>query len=103
MVCSLLGGRLACLDTPEVRARVTAELKPYRGQHILLGGYAKWDEWYWMSGKKIDFPLRKAEKHLIPTRNRNFVTLRDGEFYDSQFAGLFLCEWSASSLSPRSR
>ena len=102
-VCTLLGGRLACLDTPEVRDRVIEAVRPWQDHNILLGGYAKWGSWFWMNGKEINLPLSKDGDHVIPTRNRNFVSLRGGQFYDSQYARLFLCEWSASSESPCSR
>lgn len=91
--CELLGGRLACLDDPEIRNQVLKKLEKYNSSHILLGGYAKRNSWYWLSGKKITFDLTRNKDMVIQTVNRNFVTLKEGVFYNSQFSDLFLCEW----------
>lgn len=97
--CELLGGRLACLDTPELREEVRKKLAPFHSRHILLGGYAKRDSFYWLTGEKITFSLLKNKDIPIPTVNRNFVTLKDGLFYNSQYSRLFLCEWSEHIFS----
>lgn len=97
--CELLGGRLACLDSPQKRQKVIEKLSDFHSRHILLGGYAKREHWYWLSGKKITFELKNNRDMPIPTVNRNFVTLKDGKFYNSQYSGLFLCEWSAKNPS----
>ena len=98
-VCELLGGRLAVLDTPALRSKVMEKLKAYSDHKILLGGYAKREKWYWLNGKEIEFPLKKHPDILIPSVNRNYVVLQNGQFYNSQFSSLFLCEWRKNSIS----
>lgn len=100
--CELLGGRLACLDEPELRSFVIEKLDPYRDSKILLGGYAKRNEWFWLTGEKAGLDLRKKEMGQIPSRNRNFIVLENGKFYDSQFSDLFLCEFGPDSFSSNS-
>lgn len=92
-VCELLGGQLACLETPEIREKVIKKLSDYNSYHILLGGYAKWDDWFWLTGEKISLNLQVNKDIPIPTKNRNFITLKNGAFYNSQYSNLFLCEW----------
>ena len=99
--CELLGGRLACLDTPELTARVKKELKPFAKYKILLGGYARRDEWLWLSGKKVELSLSPDGSSPVPSRNRNFVVLRGNRFYDSQSSQMFLCELPAGAVSSR--
>ena len=99
--CELLGGRLACLETPELRAEVVKRLAPWRSRRILLGGYAKREKWFWLSGKPCDLKLKPDRDNQVPSRNRNCVTLREGEFYDSWAGHLFLCEWPNSKPHPR--
>ena len=99
--CELLGGRIACPETPELRAELIRRLDKYRKKKILLGGYAKRDQWYWLSGNKCDLELREDKDRPVPSRNRNYVTLREGEFYDSQYSRLLLCEWPNSRPHPR--
>ena len=94
--CELLGGRLACPETPEMQKQIIEKLSAYKNQHILLGGYAKFHKWFWLSGKEITFPLKMNKDMPIPTLNRNFVTLYDGKFYNSQYSRSFLCEWDDS-------
>jgi hypothetical protein len=94
--CELLGGRLACPETPEMQKQIIEKLSAYKNQHILLGGYAKFHKWFWLSGKEITFPLEMNKDMSIPTLNRNFVTLYDGKFYNSQYSRSFLCEWDDS-------
>lgn len=98
-VCELLGGELASLDTPELRKKVTEKLSAYRSKYIFLGGYAKREKWFWLSGGEITFPLEKSRDVPIPTINRNFVSLKEGKFYNSQYADYFLCEWPAKRSS----
>lgn len=94
--CELLGGRLACLDTPEIRQEVIKKLDKFSSKRILLGGYAKRQHWFWLSGKKISFQLREDKDFHLPTVNRNFVTLKNGRFYNSQNSDLVLCEWAGN-------
>lgn len=98
-VCELLGGRLACLDTPELQKQVMEKLSDFKDHHILLGGYAKWNQWYWLSGGEITQKLERNKDAPIPTLNKNFVTLYNGKFYNSQYSRSFLCEWDASIFS----
>ena len=60
---------------------------------IMLGGYAKREKWYWVSGGEIKFGLKADIDVAVPSVNRNFLTLREGEFHNSQFGRAFLCEW----------
>ena len=99
--CELLGGRLACLDTPELTDRIKKELKPFARYKILLGGYARRDEWLWLSGKKVELDLTPDAGSPVPSRNRNFVVLRGNRFYDSQYSQMFLCELPAGAVSSR--
>ena len=101
--CELLGGRLACLDTPEVKQAVTDKLKKFRNSKILLGGYAKFNKWLWLSGKEITEIPVKDKNMLIPSLNRNFLTLHDGVLCDSQYSQMFLFEWRSSISSSISR
>ncbi|MBQ7696003.1 MAG: SUMF1/EgtB/PvdO family nonheme iron enzyme [Lentisphaeria bacterium] len=91
--CELLGGRLACLETPGLRAAVVKKLEPFKNMSIMLGGYAKREKWYWVSGGEIEFGLKADITVAVPSVNRNFLTLRKGEFHNSQFGRAFLCEW----------
>lgn len=91
--CELLGGRLACLDTPEIQQAVIKKLEKFSSERILLGGYAKYENWFWLSGKEVITPLKMDKDMIIPTLNRNFVTLKNGELYNSQYSDLLLCEW----------
>ena len=99
--CELLGGRLACPETPELREALIRKLDAYRDRRIMLGGYAKRDKWFWLSGKECTLKLKKDNDFPIPSRNRNFVMLKEGEFYDAQYGRLFLCEWPNRGLRPR--
>jgi hypothetical protein len=102
-VCELLGGRLACPDTPESSEYIRKKLAGYDQFNILLGGYRKWNDWYWLSGKKATVQPQRDKDQPIPTQNQNFITLRQGVFYNSQYGGLFLGEFPESSFSPNSR
>ncbi|MBE6356775.1 MAG: hypothetical protein E7058_06640 [Lentisphaerae bacterium] len=97
--CELLGGHLASLDTPELQKYAAAQLAKFPRERILLGGYAKRDKWYWLSGKEITLPLAKDDYNPIPSCNRNFVTLQNGKFCNSQFSSSLLCELEISSDS----
>ena len=92
-ICELLGGRIACLDTPELRKEVIKKLKNFSRHKIMLGGYAKRDKWYWLSGKTIGIDLVPDPDMQIPSANRNFVILKNGTFFNGQFGQLLLCEW----------
>ena len=78
---------------------VIEKVQKYKHLKILLGGYAKRDKWYWLSGKEIDFPLKKDSQMPIPSANCNYITLFCGEFYNSQYNQLLLCEWRINSQS----
>ena len=95
--CELLGGRLACLDTPQIRSEVIKKLENYKNIKILSGGYAKRDKWYFLNGKEITFKLQKSRISMVPSLNRNFLVLHEGKFYDGQHAHAFLCEWTADN------
>ena len=99
-VCELLGGRLAVLDSEDMRREVIKKLHKFRQNPVLLGGYAKWDKWYWLNGKEIDLPLENHKDILTPSLNRNFLVLQNGRFFNSQFSSMFLCQWRKSSASP---
>ncbi|MBR7131150.1 MAG: SUMF1/EgtB/PvdO family nonheme iron enzyme [Lentisphaeria bacterium] len=92
-VCELLGGRLASPDTPELSRAIIEKLTEYSDYHILLGGYAKQNKWFWLSGTEYTGKLKQNKDHPIATLNRNFITLKNGDFYNSQYSSLFLCEW----------
>ena len=98
-VCELLGGRLACLDTPQLQKAVITKLEKYSKYRIFLGGYAKRNNWYWLSGKKLPSPSIEDKDMTIPTINKNFITLKNKEFHNSQFCELFLLEWQGSKDS----
>ena len=100
-LCELLGGRLACLDTPELRTGIMKHVAPWRSRRIMLGGYAKREKWFWLSGKPCDLKLKMDRNYQIPSRNLNHISLREGEFYDSWNGQLFLCEWPNSKPHPR--
>lgn len=91
--CQLLGGHLASLDTPEIRREAVKNLEKFRQYKIMLGGYAKREKWYWLSGKEIKSALKQEPFTYIPSRNRNYVILKEGELCSSQSGQLFLCEW----------
>ena len=100
--CELLGGELASLDTPEVQKAVVEKLAPYEGIRIFLGGYAKFGKWVWLSGKETDLKIKDSPL-VIPSLNRNFITLHKGSFKNSQFASGFLCEWRSENSSSNLR
>ena len=91
--CELMGGSLVSADDPELLKQLIEKLFPFRKKHILLGGYAKWDKWFWLSGKEFKGELLKNPGDQTPRRNLNFITLCDGKLYDSQMNALMLCEW----------
>ncbi|MBR2373547.1 MAG: C-type lectin domain-containing protein, partial [Lentisphaeria bacterium] len=97
--CELLGGRLAVLDTPELQKFAIQKLEVFENLKILLGGYAKRNKWYWVNGKEIKFTPKEDRVVFLPSRNRNFLTVKNGVFYNSQWAEAFLCEWDRSSCS----
>jgi len=88
--CELLGGRLAVLDDPELLEFVRQKSQTFTDAPILLGGYAKRDKWFWLNGKEITMPLEKDKKTPVESRNRNFLTLKNGKFYNSQFSKFML-------------
>ncbi len=89
----LLGGRLAVLDTPEkLEAAVTA-LADFRDLRIALGGYYKYDRWFWIDGSAGPEEPRRLPDTNPPSRNNNFLTLFEGELADSTYTAAFLCEW----------
>lgn len=98
-LCELMGGRLACPDTPELKAAVIRHLKDYSHLKILLGGYAKFDQWFWLSGKEIREKIPPKPVTTLPSLNRNFIVLKGGRFWNSQLSEAFLLEWSNSSAS----
>ena len=95
--CELLGGRLACPDTPQLREEIIKKLEKFRDKKIFLGGYAKRNKWYFLNGKEITFKLQKDRTSPVPSLNRNFAVLHNGELYDRQYAQAFLCEWVEDS------
>ena len=97
--CELLGGRVAVLDTPELRQLALKKLAPFEGRRILLGGYARRDKWLWLNGKEADFRVQNDRVIAVPSRNRNFITLTKGDFYESQWSHAFLLERDRSSAS----
>ena len=56
-ICELLGGSLAMLDSNDVKEHVTETLLPYSRHRVILGGYRKFDNWYWLNGKPAAAPL----------------------------------------------
>lgn len=101
--CELLGGRLAVLDDPDLCEFVREKSKAFPGSFILLGGYARRDKWFWLNGKEVTLPLSEDNRRPVASRNRNFVTLKNGEFYNSQFSHLLLCEWDENFDSAQLR
>ena len=97
--CELLEGRLAVLDSPELRQLALRELAPFAERRILLGGYAKRNKWMWLNGKEADFPVQNDHVVNVPSRNRNFITFTKGGFYNSQWSQAFLLERERSSVS----
>lgn len=102
-VCELLGGRLAVLESEELRKKALSALKDFSHQRINLGAYAKREKWFFLDGTLITFPLKKDPSKDIPGRNRNFVVMHRGEFYDSVYSDAFLFERRRSSFSSSSR
>ena len=47
--------------------------------------------------------MEKDKKTPVESRNRNFLTLKNGKFYNSQFSKFMLCEWDRSSASLQER
>ena len=95
--CELMGGRMACPDTEECRKAVIEKLKDFSHLRIFLGGYRKFDKWYWLSGREIRETLPPTPPAMLPSVNRNFVILKNGKFYDSQISDAFLLEWRRTS------
>ena len=101
-VCELLGGRLAVLDSEELRQKAIGKLKHFK-QNIYLGGYAKRANWFFLDGTEITFPLKEHPRVNYPGRNKNFLTLQGGIFYNSCYSQAFLFERRRSSVSSSSR
>ena len=101
-VCELLGGRLAVLDSEELRLKAVEKLKNFK-HNIALGGYAKRTEWFFLDGTKITFPLKEHPRINYPGRNKNFISLQTGIFYNSCYTHAFLFERRRSSVSSSSR
>ena len=102
-ICELLGGRLACLDTPALLEEVKKQLAPWKERRVFLGAYAKRDQWFWLNGKEITAQISPPDTMLIQTRNKNFLALHQNAFQNSQFAQFFLCEWLEDISSPTLR
>lgn len=102
-ICRLLGGRIACLDTPELQAEAIRQLEPYSTYNILLGGYAKYNKWFWLSGKELTELPQMKNTYPIPSSNRNFVVLQNGKFYNSQYSTLLLGEFPSPDASNSAR
>ena len=100
--CELMGGRLAVLDSEELRRKAIEKLKTFSG-NIFLGGYQKWGEWYFLNGKKFTFPLKTHPMILTPTKHNGFLSLQEGTFYSAMCSTAFLLERQKSSLSSSSR
>ena len=99
--CELLGGRLACPDTPELERGVKAELKRFRKYRILLGGYARRDRWFWLSGRELtEKPQADDPVARQPDSNRNYLVLKGGSFRNGRESRMFLCEWPSGSAFP---
>ncbi|MBE6378177.1 MAG: hypothetical protein E7051_05090 [Lentisphaerae bacterium] len=101
-ICETLGGNLASLDTPELQEFVKKRVAEKTQRQVLLGGYAKRNDFFWLSGKKAEITLKKDKDSPIPTQNRNFIALKDGTFYNCQYGQSFLAEFPASSFSAAS-
>lgn len=97
----LLGGRLACLDTPELLALAKNELKDFAYKRIRIGAYAKRSDWYWQNGKKLQtevFVTPEISRYNIESRNNNFAVLYQNKIYDSFMSSAFLLELKSSAL-----
>lgn len=101
-VCELLGGRLAVLESETLRRKAIEKLKNFSG-NIILGGYAKWDKWYWLDGTSFEMPLKNHLSSPGPSLNSLFLSLDSGTFYASVFSTAFLLERRQSSASSRVR
>lgn len=102
-VCELLGGRLAVLESEELRQKAFDALKKFSHLQIAVGAYAKREKWLFMDGSEIKFPVKSAIAVNIPGRNRNFLIMHKGEFYDAFRSQAFLFERRRSSDSSSSR
>ena len=99
-IAELLGGKLACPDNEELYKQLVIKLKDFSNQHILLGGYAKYGKYYWLSGNEIKMhKIKKQLKSQISSRNFNGIVICNGELYDTVLGQSFLVEWPASSSS----
>ncbi len=101
-VCELLGGRLAVLDSEELRQKAVEKLKDFK-HNIALGAYAKRNSFLFLDGKAVTFPLKEHPRKDYPGRNRNFLTLQQGVFYNAFYSTAFLLERRRSSVSSSSR
>jgi hypothetical protein len=101
-ICETLGGNLASLDTPELQEFVKKRVVKKTPNMVLLGGYAKREDFFWLSGKKVEITLKKDKDAPIPARNNNFIGFKNGEFYNCNYAQLFLAEFPVSSFSATS-
>ena len=100
--CELLGGRLACLDTPELERKVKAELKRFRKSRILLGGYARRDRWFWLSGRELTETPQPDDQNVRQSDcNRNYLVLKNGSFRNGRESRMFLCEWPSGKVFSR--
>jgi len=100
-LCELLGGRLACPDEADSLQEIIKRVEPFSNRAILLGAYAKRDKWFWLSGKQLNITPKQEIDFQIPSRNRNYLTLKKETLYNSMFSDAILCEWSLSSTSSR--
>ena len=98
-ICELLGGSLACLDNKETTEYVMKKLESYKIHRIILGGYRKRDEWFWLNGKKANTPQNEHTIRSIPVANLNCIALYNGNLFNCQTGSMFLCEWRLNSAS----
>lgn len=96
--CRLLGGRLAVLDTPEIRQKANRFLC-VSGWPVLVAGEYKDNAWRWPDGRLIPDPPEKPSKAV------SIFCFRNGKF--SKFAHAqspaFICEWTQKEWQNRFR
>ncbi len=98
-ICELLGGRLAVLDDGKLLQFACKNLQEYASHRIAVGAYAKRDKYLWLNGKTLEGKLKTERLMTIPSRNMNFVVLKENTLQDAQFSCMFLCEWDAKTIS----
>lgn len=95
----ILGGRLAELETPEIRKAISEKVRDFSSNPILLGGYWHNTKYFWFTSKnEIEQPLEIIEV-IDPAPSLAAVALQHDRLCASQAPRQFLVEFPIPTVS----